>query len=81
MNHRGIEFICVMGMPPLHNPMVPGDGGAPLADILAALPLTASIGVALPMRRRSESGETPEHDLAKGLQRKRDLLAMIKGKS
>ncbi|EFC81075.1 Xylose isomerase domain protein TIM barrel [Parafrankia sp. EUN1f] len=57
--------------------MVPGTGGLPLLDLLAALPRDLPIGLEIPIRSQAEAGISPHDRLGRCVESARGLLAQL----
>ncbi|MFT4027792.1 MAG: TIM barrel protein [Novosphingobium sp.] len=61
----------------MHERMAPGDGEAPLAAYLAALPQDRIVSLEIPQRSRAEAGVAIGEALADCVAKARDLLAIV----
>ncbi len=53
----------------------PGEGEAPLREIMAALPATVNVGIEIPMRSLADAGVGPHERVSRCLDATRQLLA------
>ena len=55
----------------------PGDGGLPLKDMIAALPMDIHLGLEVPMRAKAEAGVGPVERLRPAIETMRDLVSEV----
>ncbi|MBB4614260.1 sugar phosphate isomerase/epimerase family protein [Novosphingobium taihuense] len=60
----------------MYERMIPGDGDAPLKEILAALPNVPSIGLEIPLRSLAEQGIGPHERMQRCVDGSRKILAL-----
>jgi hypothetical protein len=59
----------------MYERMVPGTGGLPLPEVLAALPGDVVIGLEVPLRSQAQAGVGPHRRLGRCVDAARELLA------
>jgi sugar phosphate isomerase/epimerase len=59
--------------------MVPGEGGLPLAEFVAALPPHVPVGLEVPMRAKAEAGLTPYERLQPAVAAAQELILRARG--